>query len=174
MVTFHTILGPRLIQPLIEDPSGNWHLIVPLVLGILLLSKASPSFSWLGSASVGYLFGVGVALGIGGALAGSILPQIGDTIISLWPDDAGGWGNWVNQIVIAVGTLATLAYFYFTWGVGEDNGVERRGVARWVASIGRYVIMVTFGAIFANTIMARVSLLVGRINFLLGDWLNLL
>jgi hypothetical protein len=34
--------------------------------------------------------------------------------------------------------------------------------------------MLTFGAIFANTIMARVSLLVGRINFLLGDWLNLL
>jgi len=174
VVTFHTILGPRLIQPLIEDPSGNWHLIVPLILGVLLLSKASPSFSWLGSASVAYLFGVGVALGIGGALAGSILPQVGDTMISLWPDDAGGWGNWVNQIMIAVGTLATLAYFYFTWGVGEADGVGRRGVSRWVASIGRYVIMLTFGAIFANTIMARVSLLVGRINFLLGDWLNLL
>jgi hypothetical protein len=76
--------------------------------------------------------------------------------------------------MIAVGTLATLAYFYFTWGVGEADGVGRRGVARWVASIGRYVIMLTFGAIFANTIMSRVSLLVGRINFLLGDWLNLL
>jgi hypothetical protein len=34
--------------------------------------------------------------------------------------------------------------------------------------------MVTFGAAFGLTVMSRMSLLIGRIDFLLRDWLHLL
>jgi hypothetical protein len=34
--------------------------------------------------------------------------------------------------------------------------------------------MVFFGATFAYTVMSRVALLIGRLEFLLGDWLGLL
>jgi hypothetical protein len=34
--------------------------------------------------------------------------------------------------------------------------------------------MITFGAGFGYTVMARISLLVGRFRFILGDWLGLL
>jgi hypothetical protein len=33
--------------------------------------------------------------------------------------------------------------------------------------------MFAFGAIFGSTIMARMSLLIGRVYFLLHDWLNI-
>ena len=39
---------------------------------------------------------------------------------------------------------------------------------------GRYFMMVFFGATFAYTVMSRVALLIGRLEFLLGDWLGLL
>jgi hypothetical protein len=37
-----------------------------------------------------------------------------------------------------------------------------------------YYMMVFFGATFGYTVMSRVSLLIGRMEFLLGDWLGLL
>jgi hypothetical protein len=34
--------------------------------------------------------------------------------------------------------------------------------------------MITFGASFGYTVMGRISLLVGRITFLLDDWLGII
>jgi len=34
--------------------------------------------------------------------------------------------------------------------------------------------MVSFGAAFGYTAMARISLLIGRLQFLLGDWLRII
>jgi hypothetical protein len=36
------------------------------------------------------------------------------------------------------------------------------------------VLMVAFGASFAYAVMGRISLLVGRLQFLLGDWLGVI
>jgi len=43
-----------------------------------------------------------------------------------------------------------------------------------MARIGRMFLMIAFGASFGYTVMARISLLIGRFYFLLGDWLRLL
>jgi hypothetical protein len=34
--------------------------------------------------------------------------------------------------------------------------------------------MVAFGALFGNVVMSRISLLIGRVQFLLGDWLHII
>jgi hypothetical protein len=34
--------------------------------------------------------------------------------------------------------------------------------------------MITFGASFGYTVMSRMSLLIGRIDFLFGDWLGMI
>jgi len=34
--------------------------------------------------------------------------------------------------------------------------------------------MVSFGASFGYTVMARISLLIGRLDFLLRDWLHII
>ena len=40
--------------------------------------------------------------------------------------------------------------------------------------IGIVFVMIGFGAAFGYTVMARVSLLIGRLQFLLGDWLGII
>ena len=47
---------------------GVFENLIPLGLGLFLLTKPTTSLSWLGSLSVAFLLGVGAALAIGGAL----------------------------------------------------------------------------------------------------------
>ena len=44
---------------------------------------------------------------------------------------------------------------------------------RGVARAGIYLLMISFGASFGYTVMGRLSLLIGRVRFLLFDWLVL-
>jgi hypothetical protein len=41
-----------------------------------------------------------------------------------------------------------------------------------VSKFGRYTLMVAFGALFGSTIMARMSLLIGRMYFLIHDFVQ--
>lgn len=60
--------------------------------------------------------------------------------------------------------IFTLIYFYFS--------KEHKGALGVGAKIGIWFMMVSFGASFGYTIMARVSLLIGRVYFLMHDWLR--
>ena len=172
VVAIQDVLWPRL-STLAQDPVASWHLLIPLLLGLLLLAKGRVSIAWLGNISIGFLFGVGAALAIGGALVGSLLYQVRDSMLPLLPGKGDG-GSVVDNLILVVGTLATLAYFYFTAG-GEREATGLRGRALRLGSVvGKWFIMITLGALFANAVMARVSLLVGRLEFLLGDWLGIL
>lgn len=71
-----------------------------------------------------------------------------------------------NALVLVLGVLSALIYFFFS--------LEHKGALRTVSRVGIYVLMVGFGASFGLTVMGRVSLLIGRLQFLLGDWLGLL
>jgi hypothetical protein len=171
VITVHTILRPRLFEPLQRDLTSNWPYLIPLLLGLLLLTKAHGSLAWLGNTSLGFLFGVGAALAIGGALLGSLLPQIQASWVPVSPVTAGGSRAAVDNLFLAVGTIGTLAYFYFTMGVSK--GPSRAFIRVW-AAVGKWVMLITFGAIFGNRIMAYISLLIERVHFLLGDWLGLI
>ena len=162
VVVIHGVLGPLLVKPLTSGEAGEQLLaVVPLVLGLLLWTKLKTSWAWLGNFSVAFLIGVGAALAIGGALFGSILPQVQATVNAI---DLSGLGN---GLIIVIGTLSTLLYFHFAAGAqGSLSGIGAGFVRAW-ARFGRWFIMIAFGAIFANTVMARISLLIGRVQFLL-------
>jgi hypothetical protein len=68
--------------------------------------------------------------------------------------------------LILIGVCAVVVYFFFS--------VEHTGAVGAISRVGIWFIMVAFGASFGFTIMARISLLIGRMQFLLGDWLSLL
>lgn len=170
VVAVHDILLPRLLRPLAQDPTANWPYLIPLLLGLLLLAKARPSTAWVGNTSVAFLFGVGAALAVGGALLGSLLPQIQASWLPLSPRAAGGMEAALDNVCLVVATIGTLTYFYFT--VGSGTG-PRNALIRFCATIGKWVMVITFGAIFGNRVMAYVSLLIERLHFLLGDWLGL-
>jgi len=162
VVVIHGVLVPLLLAPLISGEMGERLLAaVPLVLGLLLWAKLKTSWAWLGNFSVAFLLGVGAALAIGGALLGSLLPQVRATSNAI---DLSGLGN---GLIIVIGTLSTLLYFHFvTSAEGGLSGIGTGFVRAW-ARFGRWFIMIAFGAIFANTVMARISLLIGRVQFLL-------
>ena len=71
----------------------------------------------------------------------------------------------VSNIVLIIGVLSVLAYFFFS---KEHTGSYGR-----FCKLGIYFLMFSFGASFGYTVMARVSLLIGRVTFLLYDWLHI-
>jgi hypothetical protein len=44
-------------------------------------------------------------------------------------------------------------------------------VTRRISRVGIWFLMISFGAAFGFTVMGRVALLIGRINFLIYDWI---
>ena len=67
-------------------------------------------------------------------------------------------------ILILIGVISTLIYFYFS--------KEHTGALGVTAKVGIWFIMISFGAHFGYTVMGRVSLLIGRVQFLVEDWLG--
>jgi len=170
VMLYRSVILGQLVTPLRDDPSANLHLLIPLALGLLLLSRLFVRPSWLDNSSLGFLVGVGIALAIAGSLGGTIIPQLLGTARPLWPQTAGvaGWLDVLNNLVIIAGVIATLLFFRFT---RPQSGMEGRLMAR-AATTGQYTLMIAFGAFFASLALARVSLLVGRIDFLINDWLK--
>jgi hypothetical protein len=63
-----------------------------------------------------------------------------------------------SNLVIVGGVLCGLVYFFFS--------KEHTGAFGRMSRVGIWVLMVAFGASFGYTVMARISLLIGRIEFL--------
>jgi hypothetical protein len=124
---------------------------------------------------MGLLIGVGGALALSGALLGTIGPQVRDSLVSLKPTAYPGqsWFGVLNALIIVVGTIGTLLCFYFTAGDPNKKKSLGTGVLRLWGGAGRGFLMITFGAIFASLVVSRVSLFIGRVQFLLGDWLHI-
>jgi hypothetical protein len=158
--------------------SGSLRTVAPaLILCFLLLFKIRPAQSGLASAlggvTLAFLLGVGASLAIGGALFGTLMPQIATTAaISLNPghyqstETETASVELLNNIIIVLGTVGT--FFYFTFAVRAPGllGGFREGFVRFWAGMGRLMIIFTLGALFANTVSSKVALLVSRLQFL--------
>jgi hypothetical protein len=69
----------------------------------------------------------------------------------------------LNNLIVFVGVLTVLCYFFFS--------KKHEGAFGRFATLGIWFLMVSFGAAFGYTVMGRVSLLIGRLNFLVNGWL---
>lgn len=134
-----------------------WILIVPTVLGIMMLCRSIPKIAWISRWPISFTVGIGSGLGLVAAVQGYLLPQISDTLRPLVT---------INNFVVYIGVVATLFYFYFS--------KEHKGALGVVSRVGIIFLMVAFGASFGYTVMARISLLIGRFYFLLHDWLPII
>ncbi len=65
----------------------------------------------------------------------------------------------INQVIILVGVISGLIYFFFS--------KEHKGVVGKISKIGIYFLMIKFGASFGFAVMGRISLLIGRIEELI-------
>ena len=149
-------------------PETDWFYLVPAVFGILLLWRLSPKWPWMSRWALAFIIGITAGLRAIGFVASDFIGQIHGTIVSLavW-SDTGSFlpGASFNGLVTLVGVLAGLCYFYFS--------KEQTGLFGRVSRLGVWTLMITFGAGFGYTVMGRVALLVGRLQFLLIDWLRI-
>jgi hypothetical protein len=65
----------------------------------------------------------------------------------------------VNVIIVLIGVSSVLFYFFFS--------VEHSGPGKMVARTGVIFLTIAFGAAFGYTVMARMSLLIGRLTDLI-------
>ncbi len=179
-VSFYNVIWPQLIVPLIAGSQvDRLFVLVPLLLGALLLTKAAPRLAGWGGVSVAYLVGVAVATAIGGAVLGTLFPQIGASINLFdrrnMPD--GGIDfvlAAVDGLIVLLGTVATLVFFQFSARAKPNQPPKRPGWVDGVALIGQIFIAISFGTIFAGTYAAALTAFIERWHFLVTVFQSLI
>ena len=180
VVSFWTVLVPNLLGKLLPRFTQSWAMpgmspvhdehwlvnLVPLVLGVMLLWRLAPKGGWISRWPLAFIIGTTAGLKLVSFLQADFLVQIRESIKPLWVENASGSVEWLqscSNTILLVSMLAALTYFFFSW--------EHKGAFGKVSRVGVMVLMITFGAAFANTVMARIALLGIRFEFLLDDWL---
>ncbi|KPJ65826.1 hypothetical protein AMJ44_09390 [candidate division WOR-1 bacterium DG_54_3] len=157
---WHNVFLPNLWEPLTRE--GRLLLLVPFAFGILLFSRFTRRFSWLSRWSMALIIGIYAGIAIVGYGSGDLILQIRANLLPLWTDS---WLTSFNNILLTVGVITGLIYFFFS--------KEHKGALGGTAKVGIWFLMISFGASFGYTVMSRMSLLIGRVLFLLKDWLRL-
>jgi hypothetical protein len=150
-----------------ESAQTDWLALVPLVLGILLFARFVPRGGWLARWPLAFVVGTFAGLRLVSYLDADFVSQIRSTIVPFVVLTNGTWDVWASlqNLGLVLCTLVCLTYFFFS--------VEHRGWIGRVARLGVWVLMITFGASFAFTVMGRITLLTMRFEFLFLDWLRL-
>lgn len=169
VVVWYQLLVPNLFTPLVTAawPERGLYLI-PLFLFVLMLMKISPQVSWLGGPAIGYVAGVGAAVAVGGALLGTILPQVSAAAEPFSLRSGNLLESLFNGALLMLGTVTTLAYFHFGARRKMDGSVRRNPLINMVAWAGQFFIAVTFGVLFAGIYSAALTALIERISSLIG------
>lgn len=121
--------------------------IIAIILGILLYFQFSSKYRYISKISIALMLAVGLSLSIRGLISVNVVGQIIGAMQPL---------NSVQNIVYLIGVVCVLLYFVYEKKVSNISGP--------LPKIGRYVLMMTMGAYFANVLMGRVSLVIGTLN----------
>ena len=136
-------------------------------LGLLMLMRLFPKIGWVSRWPLAFIVGATAGLYLVTYFASNVMVQIEDTLRPLAGENySAPLADIVGNTVVFIGTFSGLVYFFFS--------KEHTGVFGKTARVGIFFLMVTFGASFGYTVMSRMSLLIGRLDFLFSDWLGLI
>lgn len=179
------VLQPWLFTPLLTASTVDLKLWMPLGLGVLLFiagldrmldqnhaSAYQPGWGrrllhGLGLLPAGLLLGVTLAVVLIGVVQGSLIPQFWRAAQTELTGSAAVGQLLTNGLTLLL-TTATLLYL----SVGTERHLQqqparlRRILAAWIW-LGERALWVAAGIIFARLIAARLSLLIGRLEFFL-------
>ncbi len=142
----------------------HWSYIFGGILGFLMLLRLFPKIGWISRWSLAFVVGTTSGYYFITYLVSNGLRQIQRTILPLYVH--GDFYTTIGNLVIIVGTFCGLTYFFFS--------KEHKGTFGALARVGIWFLMITFGASFGYTVMSRMSLLIGRMDYILGTWLGML
>ncbi len=155
--------------------SRIWYIFAG-VLGVMMLLRLVPKIGWISRWPLALIVGSTAGLYMVTYFQSNFLSQLQVTVVPLInfgkihalngaSNAEDFFGAYLGNIVLVIGTLTGLVYFYFS--------KEHKGAMGGAAKIGIYFLMITFGASFGYTVMSRMSLLIGRLYFLFGDWMGI-
>lgn len=176
--TIKDFFYPRIFSPMfgldiVQYPDGTVSdvrnplyllFIIPMLFGLLYYFIFSARYSWLAKLVIGFTLGISGGISFK-AFFNDMTPQIVGSFKPLLVFHEGSvvWMKSFSNTFFVVTLLSVMIYFFFTF--------KRSAPALAKASfVGRWLMMVCFGAFFGSTVMARMALLVERLQFLIHDW----
>jgi hypothetical protein len=163
---YDTVIVHLIVKPIVEQ--GEIALLIPVAIGLLMLTRYVPKAAWMSRYAFAFIVGLGAGLAIPRTISSFILKQIEDTVRPLLSMANGHLtfsmnvldpASNINAVIILVGVSSVLFYFFFS--------IEHAGPGKVVARTGIMFLMIAFGAAFGYTVMARMSLLIGRLTDLI-------
>ena len=175
MATVKFFIVPDVIDPLFGldlsvypdgttvEPYSNYNLLLllPMAFGSLYYCILTKRFAWIAQIVIGFTLGIGAGNAFK-AVLNEMLPQLKDSFRPLYV--SGDVLATLSNIIFIITLVSSMTYFFFTFKRTENGVVEK------TAATGRYLMMCCFGAFFGATIMARMALLVERLDFLLHQF----
>lgn len=159
LIAITEVIVPRLVSPIAGGGADR----LELWLGLALVG-ATAGAPWLprivSAVPVSLVIGSLAAFALGGAVIGTVLPQLAAATAVDGSDAAS-----VITGVVAVGITALVM-------VGFLHGVPRGRVVSVASSAGRWLLVAGTGGWLGYLLLSRLVLLLDRIGFLLGDWLG--
>jgi hypothetical protein len=192
-ILYHTSLTDLWTEPLFRSvrnmlqPGGSFAgeaamvlvNVAPGAIGLLMFSRFFKKTSWISRWPIAFYLGISAGVALPLFLQSFVVRQVAanmmnplDIVNTMAADFAIMMmtGNstllfWqgLGQIIIVLGCICGLAYFYFS--------AEHKGTFGAAARIGIWTLMMGFGATFGYTVMSRISLLIGRFNYLIS-WVS--
>jgi hypothetical protein len=174
VLAWHEVFLKQFWRPLAksvgEAPADplSYALLIPALLGLFMLTRFVPKIAWLSRIAFAFVVGFGSGVAIPRIVSSLILKQIEDTVNPLFAVGADWLATFTNlavpqsgfnTIVLLVGVVSVLFYFFFS--------IEHTGPGLVTARTGIYFLMIAFGAAFGYTVMSRMSLLIGRFRDLI-------
>ncbi|MBP7310696.1 MAG: hypothetical protein KA984_05370 [Candidatus Cloacimonetes bacterium] len=161
---FYSIMLPNLFTKLFTDFGANVILLIPAALGIMMLLRLIPKAQWVSRYPIAIMIGTSAGISMVRYAKSDLLSQISATMIN--PFATSTISSIVGNLLLIIGTICGVYFFYFS--------KKQEGISAVPSKLGIWFLMISFGASFGYTVMARISLLIGRLEFLLKDWLHLI
>lgn len=183
--TIRSFLFPKVLSPLLgydivifpdgslshEYNSNNLLWLLPMSFGLLYYSLLTKKHRWLAQLVIGCQLGYAAGLSFKGTFI-ELMPQIFDSYKPLYVP--GSVGQTISNIIFVTTLMSSLSYFFFTFKRSDVRAGTLSISARlltFFSSMGRWLMMGCFGAFFGSTIMARMALLIERLQFLIKTWI---
>ena len=164
IILWHNTLVPNLFHRLAD---GAWWYFIPGILGLMMWTRFSKKHGWISRWPLALYIGIGTGIAIPLEMSAKVNKQLYASMTAI--DWGNFWGsglfdtsNGLSDLIIILGSVAALIYFFFSKAHTGAFGV--------VAKFG--ILMIGFGASFGYTVMARISLFINRIQFLDKSWIH--
>lgn len=152
--------------------NSDYMLFVGAALGFMMILRLVPKIGWISRWPLSFVVGAISGLYLMNYFSSNVMAQVQNSILPFFsagygePVFSASFGTIMGNVVLVAGTFTGLVYFFFS--------KEHTGAFGGAAKVGIWVIMLTFGASFGYTVMSRMSLLIGRMDFIFGDWLGMI